>query len=599
MNQNCNNNGYEILDSGGMSCQPRYPFANKPGQNMDYQNVMNMSVGRAYNIAQQANVNAAVDTTLSVTAATLANSATTRSGVALAAKGITAIFKILWKQRTQQTQWRHFMDAVEYIVDQKITTTVYGKAIAELEGVEATLELYQEAAQDWNQNPNNAATRARVLAQFRNTNLIMEYAMPSFRVLGFEVPLLTVYTQAANLHLLLLQDADNFGKEWGMTPTEVEDFYNRLQRRTAEYTDHCVATYNKGFQQASKLKPDRYNYNRYPYLDPYGRGEYGPYYDPPLHWNLFNDFRRDLTIMVLDIISIWPTYDPRVYTNPNGVKIELSREVYTRVYGRVNNKVNADHIENAVVRSPHLVTWLITVDFYMATPTSGGTRRYQDQFSTIKNKLRHTSESYTWQEGPPLGKPYTHISTVPAGHLGNLTLVTGGQPYQFTFFGEYDALVSRIGSPVIVGGLPLYNIWNGIPRAQDTNRNSHRLSYVSGLHITQGGVTFMGLWGFGWLHNSLTPSNIIDSEKTTQIPAVKGYHVDHGATVVRGPGSTGGDLVRLPAYNQEWTQLRIMVQPSLTARTRPYKLRIRYASEANANLFVGKYINVVPYKHLT
>ncbi|PEA00922.1 hypothetical protein CON37_30855 [Bacillus cereus] len=74
------------------------------------------------------------------------------------------------------------------------------------------------------------------------------------------------------------------------------------------------------------------------------------------------------------------------------------------------------------------------------------------------------------------------------------------------------------------------------------------------------------------------------------MPAVKGYLLDHGA-VVKGPGSTGGDLVRLPAYNNQGTQLRIKVKPVEWAKGKAYKLRIRYASEANANLFVGKYVD--------
>ncbi|WP_396135563.1 insecticidal delta-endotoxin Cry8Ea1 family protein, partial [Bacillus thuringiensis] len=43
----------------------------------------------------------------------------------------------------------------------------------------------------------------------------MTTAIPLFSIRNQEVPLLMVYAQAANLHLLLLRDASLFGSEWG------------------------------------------------------------------------------------------------------------------------------------------------------------------------------------------------------------------------------------------------------------------------------------------------------------------------------------------------------------------------------------------------
>lgn len=122
----------------------------------------------------------------------------------------------------------------------------------------------------------------------------------------------------------------------------------------------------------------------------------------------------------------------------------------------------------------------------------------------------------------------------------------------------------------------------------------HRLSWVKFEPVYQG-CPFV--WSnerqlsallFSWTYNSVDPNNIIASDKITQIPAVKGYLVGNGTTVVRGPGSTGGNLVKLPTA-QEVPQFQIAVRPPSSARDRPYTIRIRYASESNAVLFVTTY----------
>ncbi|WP_353054847.1 insecticidal delta-endotoxin Cry8Ea1 family protein [Bacillus thuringiensis] len=456
------------------------------------------------------------------------------------------------------------------------------------------LELYQEAADAWNQEPNNEAYKERVRRQFTATNTVIEQRMPSFRVLGFEVPLLVVFAQAANLHLQLLRDAVKFGEGWDLPSIEIENLYTRLTNRTREYTDHCVNTYDEGLKQARALKGNPKDYTRYPYLDPYSKDPtYGKYYNAPVDWNLFNDFRRDMILMVLDLVAVWPTYNPRVYPNPYGVQIQLSREIYSTVYGRgwVDNS-SVDAIESTLVRPPHLVTELTNLKFTQRDPMQG--ESWYAKFGTVTNTLRYIGSSNTWEEsfsaiGLGAMRP---VQNVPTTNIGNLSLALSEVPVGFAFYDGYDGFITGVGESSYA------TWWNGIPKASDSNENSHHLSYVAALgsNNTAGWWPYtypnplLGEWGFGWLHNSLKPENTILSDKTTQIPAVKGNGVEFGATVVRGPGSTGGDLVGLPAYNGGWTQLRVVVKPSTTARTRGYNVRIRYASEGNANLFVGKYV---------
>ncbi|OUB36504.1 hypothetical protein BK740_31865 [Bacillus thuringiensis serovar argentinensis] len=588
MNQNYNHNNYEILDNGNRDYQPRYPLAQAPCselQNMNYQDVMNTSIGREYQAVQQVNVGEAVSAALGILT-TILKAANPTLGAA--AGVISSIFGFLWKRfgTDPQAQWKQFMDAVEYLVNQKITDAVRSKAVSELEGVQRALELYQEAADDWNMSPNDADAKERIRRQFTSTNTVIEYAMPSFRVDGFEVPLLTTFAQAANLHLLLLRDAVKFGAGWGLPSAEVEDNYTRLQARTAEYTNHCTNTYDKGLKQAYDLAPNPTDYNKYPYLNPHSKDPiYGKYYTAPVDWNLFNDFRRDMTLMVLDIVAVWPTYNPRLYNNPYGVQIQLSREVYSTVYGRggsTNSTVDA--IESTLVRPPHLVTELTKLTFDERNLYEAET--VPVAFKKVTNTLRNVGSSTTWEQSfSSTGGSLKTVHNVWATDIGNLSLNLGAVPLGFSFYNENDQHLTTVGYS---GGL-----WNGIPKGEGSNQNSHHLSYVAALETqsTAGWwpytypVNLLGEWGFGWLHNSLTLDNRIATDKITQIPAVKAFKLtpyNNNTKVIKGPGSTGGDLIQLASGFLQYSF------PSTD--NRQYRIRIRYASADGSALRLRQWI---------
>ncbi|PEE33865.1 hypothetical protein CN271_16005, partial [Bacillus cereus] len=538
-------------------------------------------LGRVDTVLQNLDIGLSIRTALGILQMILA----ARSPALGRAAGlINLIFGFLWGTLGGQKTWESFMKAVEALVDQKITDAVRAKALSELEGVQNAVILYQEAADDWNENPNDESNKERVRRQFTSTNTVMEFAIPSFRALGFEVPLLTVYAQATNLHLQLLRDAVKFGTEWGMPSAEVEDLYTRLTRRTAEYTDHCVTTYDKGLKQAYDLAPNPTDYNKYPYLNPYSKDPiYGKYYTAPVDWNLFNDYRRNMTLMVLDIVAVWPTYNPRIYTNPNGTQIELSREVYSTVYGRGgSNNSSVDAIESQIVRPPHLVTELTTLKIEQGSTLDMEQIQYP-KYMKVTNTLHYIGSSSTWEQSssaPPI-RPITKIHTIPANNIGNLSLSQLDVPYRFSFYNKDDTLIAEVGAEFP----PNTVTWNGIEKAEDSNQNSHRLSYVGALG-TQSSAGFpwtyptelLGEWGFGWLHNSLTPENRVGVTTITQIPAVKAYWMEQGAQVVKGPGSTGGDVIQLPVNG--------IIRINLTSINpqRNYSVRVRYAATANGRL---------------
>ncbi|WP_305927805.1 delta endotoxin C-terminal domain-containing protein [Bacillus mycoides] len=80
---------------------------------------------------------------------------------------------------------------------------------------------------------------------------------------------------------------------------------------------------------------------------------------------------------------------------------------------------------------------------------------------------------------------------------------------------------------------------------------------------------------------------MLDLEKITQIPAVKANRLLGDARVIKGPGSTGGDLIQLASHGSNGggsfvIQVQIPIQKA-------YKIRFRYASPLYTNIRVIGY----------
>ncbi|OTY43490.1 delta endotoxin C-terminal domain-containing protein, partial [Bacillus thuringiensis] len=117
---------------------------------------------------------------------------------------------------------------------------------------------------------------------------------------------------------------------------------------------------------------------------------------------------------------------------------------------------------------------------------------------------------------------------------------------------------------------------NNVPPRQGF---SHRLSHVSMFRsgFSNSSVSIIRAPMFSWIHRSAEFNNIIPSSQITQIPLTKSTNLGSGTSVVKGPGFTGGDILRRTSPGQIST-LRVNITAPLSQR---YRVRIRYASTTN------------------
>lgn len=151
---------------------------------------------------------------------------------------------------------------------------------------------------------------------------------------------------------IILNDVLKYGGAWGILEPATRDYYeNQLRTRITNYTNHCIRTYQEGLTTLSRNQDAR-------------------------SWLNFNEFRIDMTLMVLDFVAVFPTYDPVNYPLPTNV--ELSRIIYTNPVGTSGNEFNTWYLTNRYLanfrdlerearRTPSLTTWLNRIQIFSGT----------------------------------------------------------------------------------------------------------------------------------------------------------------------------------------------------------------------------------------
>ncbi len=595
------------MNNDGGCYQPRYPLANAPGSEIQQANYKDwMDMCKLWESGEEfANSNAlrnGIVSGLAITSYILSVS----FPIASAVTGIISVLlPILWPEDagtpgTVQAQftWEQLMGAVEELINAQISALVRDNAIRELQKLQTSIRDYQQAICNLKTDPTNEAYKADVRREFNDAEDQAKFAIIDLKASGYEILLLASYAQAANLHLLLLRDVVQYGESWGFSPNEVQQYYSNtttignpgMLQLLATYTDYCVNWYNAGLKQQQS----------------------------PYDWNIFNDFRRNMTIMVLDIVALWPTYNPRYYPVPT--KSQLTRTINTRLLVDPWDPTSVQQIEYDVVARPSLFTWLRKVDFFIQNYTgnpnppylSGFKQYYQHTMSDklyetgIKGRLGDATKSLT----VPQPQSKDEVWSITMEHSGLFYLksiyfhLTKSVDQRIIIYNTPGTL-TRLGLPCRPNNAnpcdpcdptnPCTNeITNLTDPCDDKSLYSHRFSYFGGIPVIRN--TRGPYYSHGWTHLSVDENNLIDAEKITQIPAVKAYEAP-GNVVIKGPGSTGGDLISMVS-NNDWVTWN-MTFPILN-EVRYYRMRFRYACQSQSTLGLYSEGDIgIPYETIT
>ncbi|MFF2242103.1 insecticidal delta-endotoxin Cry8Ea1 family protein [Bacillus thuringiensis] len=485
------------------------------------------------------------------------------------------LFNSFWPSNDNSV-WEAFLRSVEELIDERIREIERSRIVAQFTGLRSVMSNYNGALQDWDTNRNNPALREEIRGRFANADDIFANRMDEFSIEGFEIQSLAVYAQAANLHLLLLRDGVLNGLLWGFDVVTVNRLYNRLVEKSGKYTDHCTSFYRQGLQELRN------------------RG----------NWNAFNTYRRNMTIQVLDVISLFSNYDPRIYEN--NTNTQLTREIYTEplaVPGWLNSHSNPtqfQQIENDLIRSPSVFSNL-QVLFMEAgfafhdiqTPRQTVLRTLTQSLNTGRTGIIVTP----WQGAlnPSVSQRLQvqfenrnvfNIDSVVARQISNPNSSLFGVQqaiFNFVYEGGNAASTTQFNLP---SARYLTSITSNIPGTNSTTPTAsdytHRLSSITSTSVGTWQRDRTNIMAYGWTHVSAGRTNRIIPNRITQIPAVKSQSLITVAPpgqlqtqVVRGPGHTGGNLIAMGIGTS-------LFQMTITSSVRQrYSVRLRYVNLAS------------------
>nr|AAS68357.1 insecticidal protein Cry9Ec [Bacillus thuringiensis serovar galleriae] len=586
MNRN-NQNEYEIIDGTNCGCSSdevvKYPLTDDPNaglQNMNYKEYLQTYdgdyTGSLINPNLSINTRDVLQTGINIVGRVLGF-----LGVPFAGQLVTFytfLLNQLWPTNNNAV-WEAFMAQIEELIDQRISEQVVRNALDALTGIHDYYNEYLAALEEWLERPNGA--RANLAFQrFENLHQLFVSQMPSFGSgPGSErdaVALLTVYAQAANLHLLLLKDAEIYGARWGLNQGQINLYFNAQQDRTQIYTNHCVATYNRGLENLRGTNTES--------------------------WYNYHQFRREMTLMAMDLVALFPYYNLRQY--PNGANPQLTREIYTDpvVFNppanqglcrrwRNNPYMTFSELENTFIRPPHLFDRLnsLTINSHRFPISSN----FMDYWAGHTLRRSYMNNSAVQEDS--YGATTSTRVTINTGVNGTNRIESTAVDFRSGLLGVYGVhrasfvpggLFNGTISPANAGCRNLHDTRDELPLEENNGSPSHRLSHVTFLSFLTdqaGSIRNSGAVPlYVWARQDIDLNNTITANRITQLPLVKASEIAAGTTVVRGPGFTGGDILRRTSAGTLGT-IRVNVNSPLTQR---YRVRFRYASTTDFNFFV-------------
>lgn len=493
--------------------------------------------------------------------------------------------------------WKEMMEYTSELVDQRLEAYTIEKADAQLNGLKAVLNDYYKALEDLKgprkvlgfSSPVTALSQSTLISAINGVHQsFVQTITAAFAINSYKTPLLPAYAHAANLHLLFLRHVLIDGIELGLDFEDFSRYANALSTKTTEYIEYCTNTYKDGLSSQKE------------------RG-----------WTYFNEYRRDMTLAVLDIISLFPNYDPKNYNPIYGesgdniksfdidlyskpIKTELTREIYSDVINDdVSGVINDNHDVNEknFIRPPHLFTWLeelklvTTRDFSNAgfTFLSGN----QNKYSFTPRSARSLYSGEFFGQGTDYPNAAESFVDLNNSYIYNLST----ESYKWVYPWYDPVCITKINFSITDGNSSKNLVYGGNV-SKEVNKNefnflnkegsgpstfnnySHVLSHMQSFDAFNGDRKRKG-YIFAFTHSSVDSENVIATDKITQIPAVKAFETIN-ANVVSGPSYTGGDIIEL--YNKSQSSdsyIRIKFVPEINKK---YRVRLHYASTGNTTV---------------
>lgn len=224
---------------------------------------------------------------------------------------LSALVYIFWPQSGTDV-WAGIEQEVEQLIQQDLDKLVQEQVTASLQGLNSNLSSYLTALSDGTGDPTYISEKWNVA----NGDFLQQ--LPTFQLPNYQLLLLPLFAQFANLHLSLLRDGVVGGANWGWTPEIIAQTQTELTNAIASYQAYVPPIYEQALANLQKRTKGNDH-------------EAEPF-------RTVNAFVRQMTLTVLDFMNLWQYFDVSKY--PGAVAVALDREIYSDPLGTCDNSGN-------------------------------------------------------------------------------------------------------------------------------------------------------------------------------------------------------------------------------------------------------------------
>lgn len=457
-----------------------------------------------------------------------------------------------------ENTWEKFINHVEELINARLDNLVKSTALSELDGIGRVYNSYVQAFKIWEHN-KTAENANSLMTQFiASETYIRGRIQPAFNVRNFEVNLVTVYTQAANIHLSILSDAVERGAEWGFNEQTVDRYYDSLKSKINEHTNHCYKTYQKGLESMEG--------NRF------------------VDWCFYNRYRREMTIAVLDISAAFSNYDCRLY--PVRTKTQLTREIQADfplsrpdLVVQHNSLPSFQEAESTLIKKPHLFDYIDYLEIFTSTFAN---RQYWSGHNMRKSPanglLNQPFVSYGRNGNSirpfmvDIGRNFPCIQTLTSNTdiRGNNLLSKDGA--SFVTLGR-DSTYLKVGDSDSLDLFPKITTNNTA-----ISDYSNFLSDITFLELYRTNQVIAGALN-SWVHTSTDLTNTLDTNAITQIPWIKARNLGANTRIIPSKGLVGNHFLLNLGSTSNRDLGELVVRSGFSSSSlRNFYIRIRYAA---------------------
>ncbi|MED2497831.1 pesticidal protein Cry2Ab, partial [Bacillus thuringiensis] len=91
--------------------------------------------------------------------------------------------------------------------------------------------------------------------------------LPQFQIQGYQLLLLPLFAQAANMHLSFIRDVILNADEWGISAATLRTYRDYLRNYTRDYSNYCINTYQSAFRGLNTRLHDMLEFRTYMFLN--------------------------------------------------------------------------------------------------------------------------------------------------------------------------------------------------------------------------------------------------------------------------------------------------------------------------------------------